>query len=583
MQAPDIALSTSNKHQPVLALPRRAGWRWAAAAAERATGLSALDRLYQQRPAALTPAAFVRFALQRLQIETVVASGQLDSIPASGPLIVICNHPYGAADGLVLAELLMAKRPDLLLFANTLLRQVPEIAPLIAPVDVFKPGASLGGVRAALRHLGQGGALVLFPAGEVSRLDWRGLRIADPPWADSAAMLARRTQAQLLPVHIDGHARWPSLLAGAVHPRLRTACLPKDLLQQRRSVVRLHLGEPIPAAELERLAPAAQTAYLRLLSDSLGRRSAVTATAVIAKPLAVPQAPAAMAAEIAALPTACMLCEQGAFKVILASAAQIPLVLQEIGRLRELSFRQVQEGTGEPSDLDRYDAYYQHLFIWHAEQQAVLGAYRLGFTAPLAAMGEVSALYTHTLFRYDAALLAHIGPAIELGRSFVRPEWQRNFRALRLLWSGIATTLDRHPEIRCLFGPVSISASYSALSRVVMEAALSTHHGDVKLQSLVQARTPSVTTRGAVDTRQVVAALSDPSLLSRVVARVERGSGLPVLLRHYLDLKGRFAGFNVDAEFGNTLDGLVFVRVEDIPPAVRAKFGQLSKRLPTSR
>ncbi len=567
--------------KPTLSLPRRRGWGWAAAAVEHATGLSALERLYAERPQALSPADFVRFALQKLGLRYQLASGRLESVPATGALIIICNHPFGAADGFVLTDLLMARRPDLLLFANTLLQRVPEIAPIIAPVDVFKPGASLGGVRAALRHLGQGGALVLFPAGEVSRLDWRGRRIADPPWADSVALLARRSGAEILPMHIEGHARWPSLLAGAVHPLLRTACLPRDLLQQRNSLVRLHLGEPVSAAELRRLEPRAQTAYLRLLSDNLGRRTAAALPASAPppqQPLAAALPAAVLAAELATLPAGCVLCQQGSFTVYLAGAAQIPQVLQEIGRLRELSFRQVQEGTGQPLDLDRFDADYQHLFVWHQEQRELIGAYRLGFTEALAAAGGVAALYTHTLFDYDQRLLAHLGPAIELGRSFVRPEWQRNFRALRLLWSGIASVLDARPDIRCLFGPVSISASYSPMARALMETALSTHHSDPALQALVQPRTPSASGRSTPESRQVVAALSDPALLSRVVARVEQGSGLPVLLRHYLDLKGRFAGFNVDADFGNTLDGLVFIQVDDIPPAVRAKFGNQPRR-----
>lgn len=561
-----------------LALPRPRGLGWAAAAAERATGLAKLQSLYAELPAALDPAGFVRAALARLGVSYALASGSLEQVPATGPLIIVSNHPYGAADGLVLADLLMARRPDLLLFANTLLRRVPEIAPLIAPVDVFKAGASLGGVRAALRHLANGGALVLFPAGEVSRYDWRGRRVADPPWAESAVLLARRSGAAVLPVHIAGRARWPSLLAGAVHPRLRTLCLPRDLLQQRNSRVALHLGAAITAAELARLAPAAQTAYLRLLSDSLAQGAAVVQPAGTAAPaLAAPQPPALLAAELAALPASCTLLRQKDFSVFLAAAAAIPNTLLEIGRLRELSFRLVQEGSGQPLDLDRYDADYQHLFVWHHPTQQLVGAYRLGFTEALAAKGGVEALYTHTLFRYDSTLLHRLGPSIELGRSFVVPEWQRNFRALRLLWSGIAAVMDAQPEIRCLFGPVSISASYSPLARALMETALSTHHGDAALQALVQPRTPSVDGASQRDTRKVVAALSDPALLSRVVARVDRGSGLPVLLRHYLDLKGRFAGFNVDADFGHTLDGLVFVQVADIPPAVRAKFGNAVK------
>ncbi|MES2883234.1 MAG: GNAT family N-acyltransferase [Pseudomonadota bacterium] len=563
------------KPHSALALPRRRGLGWAATAVEQVSGLALLERLYGERPDAQSPADFIRFALQKLQIEPSLVAGSLESLPQQGPVIVICNHPFGAADGLVLADLLLRRRPDLLIFANELLRRIPEIAPLIAPVDVFRPGASLAGVRAALRHLQQGGMLVVFPAGEVSRLDWRDRRVADRPWAESVALLARRSGADLLPMHIEGQARWSSLLAGAVHPRLRTTCLPQDLLHQREHAVRVHLGETVTARELSRIAPTAQTAYLRLLSDSLGLRMGSTRIEPFAgMPIAAEQPVAVLAAEVAALPANCLLCQQDAFAVYLADAGQMPALLLEIGRLRELSFRQVQEGSGQACDIDGFDAHYKHLFVWHREQQQIIGAYRLGFTesAP-----SVSALYTHTLFDFDARLLAHLGPAIELGRSFVRPEWQRNFRALRLLWSGIAAVLDRHPDIRCLFGPVSISASYSLLGRVLMETALSTHHSDGELRALVKPRTPSAVSRLNPETRQVVAALSDPALLSRLVSRVERGSGLPVLLRHYLDLKGRFAGFNIDADFGNTLDGLVFVQVADIPPATRAKFSQLTR------
>lgn len=563
-------------HAPrVLSLPRPLGWGWAAATAEQLTGLAALQPLYAELPANLAPAAFVRAALQRLNLRPHLASGRLDAVPATGPVVLVCNHPYGAADGLVLADLVLARRPDLLLLANHLLRRLPQLAPLIAPVDVFRSGASLGGVRAALRHLEAGGALLLFPAGEVSGLDWRQRRVTDRPWAESAALLARRTGAAVVPLHIEGQARWPSLVAGAVHPRLRTLCLARDLLQQRNSEVRVHLGDAIPATELARLAPSSQTAYLRLLSESLVQRpasAASVATAPAPAPVAGAEPAEVLEQELVALPDECLLVRQTDFTVALAEAARIPATLREIGRLRELSFRAVQEGTGSARDLDAFDADYQHLYVWHHPTRQVVGAYRLGFTQTLSAGRGVEALYTRTLFRYDAALLQHLGPSIELGRSFVVPAWQRNFRALRLLWSGIAAVLDARPEIRCLFGPVSISASYSPLARALMETALNVHHGDARLQSLVSPRTPSRDRQSSRDTRPLIAALSDPALLSRVVARLDRGSGLPVLLRHYLDLKGRFAGFNVDADFGDTLDGLVFVQVADIPAPVRAKF-----------
>lgn len=557
-----------------LRLPRQAGLGWAAALIEKATGLRQIEEIYCARPDGSTPAEFVRFTLALMGLRYRLVGGTVHDIPAQGPLIVVANHPYGASDGLVLADLILQQRHDTLLLANTLLQRIPELAPIIAPVDVFRAGASLGGIRAALRHLSNGGALVIFPAGEVSRLDLRRRRVADLPWADSVAMLARRGGATVLPLHIEGRANWRSLLAGVLHPRLRTACLARDLLRTRNTEVAVHLGELVPAAELARLEPAAQTAYLRLLSDALGRAARPPQTQPMQEPLAAPQPPALMEQEIAQLPATRCLSAQGVFAVYLARAEQIPSTLAEIGRLRELSFRLVGEGTGRGSDLDRFDAAYEHLFVWHHEKREVIGAYRIGFTDALCAAGAADKLYTNTLFDFDARLIQRIGPAIELGRSFVRPEWQRNFRSLRLLWSGIAAILDAHPDIRCLFGPVSISASYSAAGRRLMEAALSRHHSDPALTELVRPRTPSRKRGESGSMRPVVAALGDPSLLSRVIGRLDPGQGgLPVLVRHYLDLKGRFAGFNVDAKFGDTLDGLVFIQVGDIPPRVRAKFG----------
>lgn len=568
--------ATAAETSSALSLPRPRGLGWAASLAEQASGLSRLEQLYRQRPEALDAAAFIRYALGSLLLGHEVCTGSAEAIPASGPLIVVANHPGGAADGLLLADLLLRRRPELRILANQLLQRVPEIAPLILPVDVFRPGASSGGLRAAVRHLDAGGALLLFPAGEVSRLDLRRRRIADPPWAESVSLLVRRTRATVLPMHIEGRAAWPSLLAGVLHPLLRTACLPRDLLRHAGQTVRLHIGEPVPARELQRIPPLAQTAYLRLLTESLGAQAALPIQ-IQQAPLALPQAPARLAAELAALPPECLLCAQGDFEVYRCEAAMIPQVLAEIGRLRELSFRLVHEGSGKARDLDQYDAQYQHLFVWHRGQRELIGAYRLGFTAAIVATSGVAGLYTHSLFDYDARLLERIGPALELGRSFVSPHWQRNFRPLRLLWSGIAIVLDQHPELRCLFGPVSISASYSRTGRALMEAALSEHHCDPELRALVRPRTPApkTATGAATDAaaRSVVSALAEPSLLSQVIARVERGSGLPVLLRHYLELHGRFAGFNVDDSFGGTLDGLVFVRVDEIPARVRAKFG----------
>ena len=305
----------------------------------------------------------------------------------------------------------------------------------------------------------------------------------------------------------------------------------------------------------------------------LQQAALASATADIASPI-----PAhLLAQEVAALPASARLMRVGDFEVLCSASAAIPQLMLEIGRLREWAFRLVGEGTGKARDIDAFDAAYRQLFVWHHGQQCVLGAYRLGFTQEIAAAQGVAGLYTHTLFDFDERLLAQLGPSMEMGRSFVHPEWQGSSRALRLLWAGIALLLERNPQIRNLFGPVSISASYSALGRSLMMTALQLHHMDAALKPLIQARNAPGALDAAASPRlhqritEMGAGLGDPSRLSRALKLIERGMGLPMLIKHYIELRGRFAAFSVDAAFNQTLDGLVFVRVEDIPVRFRAR------------
>jgi len=557
-----------------IGLPRARGLAWAASLADAAIGFRALEHHYQRRPAAASPPTFVRYALDALGIDYRLSAGRLEDIPAEGPLLVVANHPYGAAEGLALADLFLRRRRDVRLLANTLLQTLPELAPLVVPVDVFKSGVNGASIRSALRHLKDGGVLIVFPSGEVSRVDWRTRQISDPPWSSTVAVLARRSGARVLPLFVEGRPRLRSLAAGVVNPRLRTALLARDLLALRGQVLGLRLGQPVEPAELARIDERAQTDYLRLLTYTLGVDAQCEPSGDarrVLQALAPRGDGAALADEVARLAD-CRLLEAGEFELYLAPAARMPRLLDEIGRLREASFRALQEGSGQARDLDRHDAYYEHLFLWHPQRREIVGAYRFGFSEAILPQHGVDGFYTRSLFRYDARLFAQTGPAIELGRSFVAPDWQRSFQPLRLLWGGIAAVLARRPEIRYLFGPVSISPSYSAAARRLIAETLSTHHADPALAALIEPLHPLPQRPQPAAHRNVVSALADPKLLSRVIARVGRGPGLPVLLRHYLELNGRFAGFNVDDSFGGTLDGLVFVNVARIPPRTLEHF-----------
>jgi putative hemolysin len=281
--------------------------------------------------------------------------------------------------------------------------------------------------------------------------------------------------------------------------------------------------------------------------------------------------------DVSALDASDQLLALGGYVVYCATANKLPHVMRELGRLRETAFRAVGEGTGKSFDLDDFDPHYHHLFVWHEASSEIVGAYRLAFTHDLIAARGVESLYTHSLFEFDVSLFERLGPSLEMGRSFVHPAWQGNTRALRLLWAGIAILLDRHPVLRHLFGPVSVSPQFSDTGKFLIMTALQLHHMDADLKQLVRPRNAprqlahQTSQQSELRLIEISAGLADPTRLSKFLQRTEHGLKLPMLIKHYIELKGRFAGFSVDEAFNGTLDGLVFVRVEDISSRMRGR------------
>jgi hypothetical protein len=272
----------------------------------------------------------------------------------------------------------------------------------------------------------------------------------------------------------------------------------------------------------------------------------------------------AIDANIAAIGSSLML-ESGAFQVYCASADDLPAILPEIGRLRELAFRTAGEGTGLARDVDRFDQAYQHLFVWDRTRRQIAGAYRVGATDVLG-----TDLYTRTLFDYDESLLRQIGPALELGRSFVAPDYQRNFSPLLLLWKGISRLVALQPRYRRLFGVVSISDRYDTTSRQLLMKFLQTTRFDAELGRLVRARNPPAPPRREAIEAITVERLEDVSALVRQIE--PDGKDIPVLLRQYLKLNAKLLGFTVDASFGNVLDGLIIVDLDGVEPAILSRY-----------
>lgn len=531
--------------------------------------------------------------LAEMRVDLRVDAADVARIPATGSVVVVANHPFGMLDGAVLAVLLTRVRPDVKVMTNYLLRDVPELARhciFVKPFEssgVFRSDGEVNrrAIREALGWLRDRGMLAVFPAGEVSHWQFPQGEIADPAWNETAARLIRRTGAAALPVYFCGRNSVGFHLFGMIHPRLRTAFLLQEFLQQAGRAVEVRVGSEIPGDSVSSIVDDREAIeYLRWRTYLLARRSrpetswpdAVRSriSEKVQAPVAAAEPAELLAAELAQLPHDRCLVENGDLAVYLAKANETPRMLQELGRLREVTFRLAGEGTGKGRDLDRFDRYYWHVLLWHKSKQELVGAYRAGNTAEILAEHGVGGLYTSTLFLYDEQFFEKIGPALELGRSFVRPAYQRQYAPLLLLWKGIARLLGSHAEVPVLFGAVSISSDYSKASREMIYRFFEARMLGDELAGLIEPRRPF---RPAGlrrwDCRAMCHALRDLEELSQPIIDVESdGKGLPILLRQYAKIGGKLIGFNVDRKFSNVLDGLVVVDLRKTEPALLERY-----------
>lgn len=530
---------------------------------ERLLGLSTLDAAYRELGASRDCDEFIAKACAALDVELRFPAEELAHIPLSGPVVVVANHPFGGIEGMLLAGLLRRRRKDVRVMANHLLQRIPELSELFIGVDPFNgpQAGNAAGLRRAVRWLRDGGVLLVFPAGAVSHWQLSRGSVTDPVWNPGIGRLIHLARASVVPVYIYGNNGPAFHVAGLLHPRLRTALLARELLNKASSRIALRIGRPLEYPAIGNLAAEPLIRFLRLRTYLLG---------AVGEELAVPRGPQPTVdpapanadrcgREVALLRTDQRLAATGELAVYLAHAAQIPHLLREIGRQRELAFRAVGEGTGQESDLDEFDADYLHLFVWNEERHELVGGYRLGLTDHILARRGLKGLYTRCLFRLKKRLFDRMGPALELGRSFVRTDYQRGFAPLLLLWKGIGTFVARNPHYRVLFGPVSISNEYNPLSRQLIMDYLRSSLFDAQLARMVKPRNSPARRRGLWQPADL-AMLGDIEPVSALLAGIEPdGKGVPVLLRQYLKLGGRILGFNVDPAFSHAIDALIMV------------------------
>lgn len=565
--------------------------RWLWRSVSRLTGVDYLEGLYRELPSQLQGAEFATAALAKLGVTWDCESAEWERIPTSGPVVIAANHPYGGIDGLAAIAGLHARRSDLRVIATAALASVPALRDLIIPVDNFGRreafNANLRAARLVLRHIWSGGALLIFPAGEVAHLDLATRHVSDPPWKRSAITLIRAARAPVVPLYVHGSNSISFQLMGLLHPLLRTAMLPREVANKRGMHLDLRIGNPLSAERIGTMQSVdrlGQLLRVRLYSLAAPRISAVNSSPdrqAVETPAAEPVAelgqPELLIKELSDLGDRARLATLGNIEVHLAHGAAIPLLLHEIGRLREITFRAVGEGTGHALDLDRFDRVYEHLIAWDSSRRCVVGGYRLARMDETRRRYGRGSLYLNTLFEFRDPLLSLLGPTLELGRAFVRPEYQRSYAPLLALWRGIGEYVARNPKYSKLVGPVSVTADYDAASRDLLVRYLRWHHFDSILGALVRPRTPYHPIRPLVSMRQPLRDLGGIEQLSTLISQVnadgvERVAGVPILLRQYLKLGGRVLSFNVDAAFGHCVDCLTLVDLTRTRDEVLSKY-----------
>ena len=555
---------------------------------ERTLCFPALNRIYAATQGMDESLSFPRRVLKAMNVTWTVGEPAVPP-PKEGPVVIVSNHPFGGIEGVLLVALLEAYRDDAKVMVNYLLNAIPDLRRHFFFVDPFggpdAKRANLKSMKASLKWLEEGHVLAAFPAGEVSSIDLRAGFVRDNVWSPTIARMARKTGATVVPVFFEGGNGAFFNLAGLVHPRLRTLLLPRQFVNKANRELRVEVGQPITPREMEPFDTDEKlTAFLRMRTYVLGERPSAKpprrdgASPAAAKPRQAPVVdpvpPEELAAEIAALPPEAFLCDGEGLSVYCATAAQIPRALREIGRLREVTYREIGEGTNNEIDLDAYDDYYRHLFIWNASTREIVGAYRLGLADEIVPRFGVKGLYTHTCFRFGDDLVSRLQPAIELGRSFVRREYQRAFSSLMLLWKGISVFVARNPRYKTFFGPVSISNDYLEASRGMMIRSLRATNFANGLSRFVRSRVaPRRLGRSEWQLPEYAPLVGDLEIVSRMVQEIEPDQkGIPVLLRQYVKLGGKVLCFNVDPAFNFCVDGLIAVHIPNADARVLKRY-----------
>ncbi len=540
------------------------------------------------------------------KLKYIVFEEDLEKIPKTGPFILVSNHPLGAIDGILMTKILTEIRPDFKIMGNFLLEKIEPMKPFVIPVNPFENRKeiqnSATGMRATLQHLQGGGCVGIFPAGEVSNKNNEFGEILDKAWEKPALKLIKMAKVPVVPMYF--HAKNSSLFyqVSKIHPDLQTLLLPSEMMHSREKPIRIRLGKPVSVKVLEdhdsveemgeflqkkiymlksyyekRRSIAEQLKLVNLkLNFKLGKEENVVQNIIDETPKED------LIAEIKTLSDKDkMLFRNGRYEVFFSSYSEIPSIMREIGRQRELTFRQIGEGSNLPFDLDQYDEHYRHLFLWDSEAEKLVGSYRMALGSEVMKKYGIDGFYTSSLFQFDPELQPFFRKVIEMGRAYISVEYQQKPLPLFLLWRGIVHVCLRNPEHKFLMGGVSISDKFSEFSKSLMIEFMRSHYYDSAVAQYIHPKKEFKVKLKDRDKNLFFEAVeSNLNKLDKIIDDLEPEMRLPVLIKKYIKQNAKVVSFNVDPNFNDAIDGLMYIRISELPEStIKPVLDEMSEQI----
>jgi len=525
------------------------------------------------------PITLIDSLLDQLEIRIEIFEESLKNIPAKGPFIAVANQPFRGIDYMILYKLMASKRPDFKLLGNRILLEIEPLREIIIPVNTLdkappsKP--SVTGVRNTFRHLHEGHCVGFFPSATDSEHYSASGIIIDGIWNKTAIKLIRAAGVPVVPVYFHGTLSGIKYVFSRMNPLKHKPFIPSEVIRKRNRVVQVRIGKPLSVNEqgdIKNIDLFGRYLRARVFSLSTtvktGEKVKVRLKR-IKKPVPVIEAvdQETLKDEYIRIKPDYELFTSKNYSLVCAPSYVIPNIVREIGRLREITFREIGEGTNKSIDIDKYDFYYLHLILWDTEENRIAGAYRLGPGDEIISRFGIKGFYINSLFKIRKDFAVYLSKSLELGRSFIVKDYQKKVIPLFLLWKGIMVFLLKHPEYRYLIGPVSISNDLSKFSKSLLVDYIRRWFFSPELACYIKPHKKFIPEPDSYTDRQVLVDFSERDIdkIEKIIIDVEAGYRMPVLLKKYLEINGKIIGFNIDPDFNNCLDGLMILDLYDTP------------------